>query len=67
MVFENEKECIMWLKKVDLEEENAKIIAVMELTELYQDVHQAIETLTGYSSISKNEWLQIYDEYCMTY
>ena len=67
MVFETEQEYITWLKKVDLNEENAKIIAIMELAELYEDVHQAIETLAGYSKLSKRMWLQIYDKYCMKY
>ena len=67
MVFETRQECIAWLKKIDLNEENAKIIAIMELSELYEDVHQAIETLAGYSKLSKRMWLQIYDKYCMTY
>lgn len=67
MVFETEQECILWLEKVDLNEENAKIIAIMELSELYEDVHQAIEKLAGYSKLSKNNWLKIYDKHCMTY
>ena len=67
MVFETEQECILWLEKVDLNEENAKIIAIMELSELYEDVHRAIEKLTGYSRLSKNSWLKIYDKHCMTY
>lgn len=67
MIFENEEECILWLSKVDLDEENASVIAIMELTGIYQDVHQAIETLARYSENSKSEWLKIYDKYCMSY
>ena len=67
MVFETMEECIMWIKKVDLNEENAKIIAIMELAELYEDVHQAIEMLAGYSKLSKKKWLEIYDKHSMIY
>ena len=67
MVFETEQECITWLEKVDLNEANAKVIAIMELSTIYQDIHQAIETLQRYSRISKSTWLQIYDEHCMVY
>lgn len=67
MVFENEEECIEWIKKVDIEEETTKVIAIMELTEIYQDVHQAIETLASFSKDSKKSWLDLYDKFCMSY
>lgn len=67
MVFENEEECVKWLGAADLSCHNAKVIAIMELSEIYQDVHQAIEMLHRYSSYSKNVWLKLYDEYCMIY
>ena len=67
MVFETEQECIAWLNKVDLNEENAKVIAIMELSTIYEDVHQAIETLQRFSKISKSTWLNLYDKFCMVY
>jgi hypothetical protein len=67
MVFETEEECEQWLGTADLTCHNMKVIAIMELSEIYQDVHQAIEKLHGYSSHSKSDWLKIYDKYCMTY
>ena len=67
MVFENEEECIEWIKKVDIEEETTRVIAIMELSEIYQDVHQAIETLGGFSNASKQSWLDLYDKFCMSY
>jgi inorganic pyrophosphatase len=67
MVFETRQECIAWLKKVDLNEENAKIIAIIELTELYSDINQAIEVLEKYSKLSKKSWQQIYNKNCMIY
>jgi len=67
MVFENENECLNWLSQADLNDENTKIIAIMELSEIYEDVHQAIEILGSYSNLSKKKWLSIYDKNCMIY
>ena len=67
MIFETSQECIAWLEKVDLNEENAKIIAIIELTELYSDIKQAIEVLEKYSKLSKKSWQQIYNKHCMIY
>jgi len=67
MVFKSEEECIGWLDRADLTCHTSKVIAIMELSEIYQDVHQAIEVLYRYSNHNKREWLEIYDEYCMTY
>ena len=67
MVFETEEQIITWLKVSDKEDLNNKIISIMELSSIYEDVHQAIETLSCFYNLSKKEWLKLYDENCMHY